>query len=83
MEETKKRRAYYVRTKGKYTYKIIADYLEYDCDELEGKILYFKKHFEGQDNGNGSDIFIVAFFKAEDVEFVGLEGCIFIGTINV
>ena len=41
MEEEKKQpRAWYVRTKDGYTYKIIADFIEYD---QEDRVIYFKK----------------------------------------
>ena len=75
-EEKKQPRAWYVRTKDGYTYKIIADFVEHDFDE---KVVYFKKRLEDQQDSNPpyGNLYVVAFFPFDEVKFCGVEGFLF------
>lgn len=80
MEEEKKQpRPWYVKTKDGYTYKIIADFIEYDQDD---KIIYFKKKLENQPDPPKDNIYVIALFPFDEVRFCGIDGFIYVGSIK-
>lgn len=79
MEEKKQYRAWYIMTKDHYTYKIIADIIEYEQDE---KVIYFKKKLDNQPEPTYDNMYVVAFFPFDEVKFCGVDGFIYVGAIR-
>lgn len=79
MEEKKQYRAWYIMTKDHYTYKIIADIIEYEQDE---KVIYFKKKLDDQPKPTYDNMHVVAFFPLDEVKFCGIDGFIYVGAIR-
>lgn len=76
--EEKKPRDWFIRTKDGYTYRIIADFVEYD---EEDRIVYFKKRLDNQPGPKHEDIFVVALFPFDEVKFCGIDGFICVGKL--
>lgn len=71
--EEKPRKRFYVTTKSDKTYSVVADYLKYEYHKGDIDTITFKKEIPDQTNDDGTNTWDVAFIKAADVEFVGIE----------